>query len=103
MDGVDFFTEFHLRAISIAPLHPRSILFLALQLLTKDAEVCLSSDGLVVVRRPHLALEVGVVGQADVRDLEAELAAAVAAQDAVARKAGDGTVVTCMKETKNCT
>ena len=42
---------------------------------------------------PCLALEVGVVGDADVGDLQAEVGAALAAQDAVPRQARDGALV----------
>ena len=58
-------------------------------ILTEDVEVRLAPDGLVVVGRPHLALVVGVVRQAHVPDLEAELAAAVTPLNAVTGEPGD--------------
>ena len=50
-------------------------------------------DGAVVVGGPDLALEVGVVAHAHVGDLQAEIGAALAPQDAVPRQPRDRTVV----------
>jgi hypothetical protein len=58
-------------------------------------------DGFVVVCRSHLALKVCVVRQADVRDLEAELGAALGAKNAVAWKARNGTVITWKRRERN--
>ena len=61
--------------------------------LTEDSEVGHAADGAVVVGRADLALEVGVVGDADVGDLQAEDGAALAAHDAVPRQTRDRAVV----------
>ena len=70
------------------------------QKLTHDVEPGTGPDGSVVESGPDLALEDGVIAEADIVDLERVLAGVVWSKDLVPRKARQISVVSCEKTTQ---